>query len=303
MGARVLAALAAPFAVGDPRDGAPAGAPRVPPAAVTVTACLGTIAVDGAADADAVLRHAGVALQRARAAQPGRLQQFTPALREETRAREAVAAALRGALDRTLQAERDGAPGGEFSLAFQPVVDLRTGAPTSVEALLRWRHPTLGPVSPATFIPLAEEFGLIPLIGALVLGAACVAIAGLHATVPAVAGLAVAVNVSGHQLQSGTFADEVAAALAANGLTPERLTVEVSALSTAWREAGGRAWPSRAPSWRSAGPSGCAPSARASRPRRSATHCARSAAASARATCSRARWASPNSPRRSTRGP
>jgi diguanylate cyclase (GGDEF)-like protein len=247
-GARFLAALAAPFAL----DAAPdptAGAGRAPATETAgeragetaretargtprgtagVTACLGTVAVDGEADADAVLRHAGVALQRARAAGAGRLEPFTPALRTATRAREAVAAALQGALARTLEAERGGAPGdGEFSLAYQPVVDLRTGAPTSVEALLRWRHPALGVVSPATFIPLAEELGLIGVIGAWVLGAACVAVAGLEAP-GALAPLAVAVNVSGHQLQGGAFADEVAAALATSGLAPERLTVEVT---------------------------------------------------------------------------
>jgi EAL domain-containing protein (putative c-di-GMP-specific phosphodiesterase class I) len=82
-------------------------------------------------------------------------------------------------------------------------------------------------VSPAAFVPLAEELGLIGLIGAWVLGAACVAVAGLEAP-GALAPLAVAVNVSGHQLQGGAFADEVAAALATSGLAPERLTVEVT---------------------------------------------------------------------------
>ena len=235
-GQRLLAAVAAPFAV----DGEPAGAAvgggavpggAVPGAAVDaattvrVTACLGATVIDGASDADMVLRDAGAALARARATGPGRLARCTPALHAETRAREQLVAALREAADRLA----GGHPGyGGFSLAYQPVVDLATGAPTGVEALLRWVHPVLGPISPATFIPLAEELGLVAPLGHWMLRAACAAVAGIEPTAPGGDPLTVAVNVSGYQLQASSFADEVAEALAEGGLAPARLTVEVT---------------------------------------------------------------------------
>ncbi|HZF68737.1 MAG TPA: EAL domain-containing protein, partial [Gemmatirosa sp.] len=143
-------------------------------------------------------------------------------------------AALRAAADQLHEAGSAGTlDDGGFTLAYQPVVDLATGRPTGVEALLRWHHPTLGPVSPAAFIPLAEEIGVIAPIGGWVLRTACTALAGLGAALrePGAAhadSLGVAVNVSGHQLQATRFADDVAAALAAAGLAPERLTLEVT---------------------------------------------------------------------------
>jgi diguanylate cyclase (GGDEF)-like protein len=223
-GERLLATLAAPFALGEGGD------------AVQVTACVGAVAVDGADDADAVLAHAGVALARARDTGAGRVARFTPALHAEVRARGEVAAALYSAVRWLV--DDPASAGHGFSLAFQPVVDLGTGAPVGVEALLRWRDGVLGAVSPATFIPLAEELGLIGSLGQWVLRAACTAIAGLGAAprgheASAAAGdvaeqLSVAVNVSGHQLQAGGFADDVAAALAAAGLPARRLTVEVT---------------------------------------------------------------------------
>jgi len=223
IGERLLGVLAAPVTPGDTPA---ANFGMEPPAREAgITACLAVVTVDGLVEADAVLDHAGLALERAKAAGRGRLARFTPALHAEVRARQDLGAALRGVLD--------GAPEhGAFSLAYQPVVDVRTGAPTGVEALLRWRHPVLGTVSPATFIPLAEELGLIGPIGEWVLREACAAIAGLDPDVSsdgsAAVPLTVAVNVSGHQLQAGNFATEVAAVLAASGLAPARLTVEVT---------------------------------------------------------------------------
>jgi diguanylate cyclase (GGDEF)-like protein len=249
---RLLATLAAPFALAEapPGDEAPgdeaqgeaqthaAGTKdavtsegRTSGDVVHVTASLGVVAVDGADDAEAVLRHAGAALARARATGRGRLAHFTPALHAEVRAREELAAALYAAV-RWLT-DDPAAAGHGFALAFQPVVDLATGAPVGVEALLRWRDEVLGPVSPATFIPLAEEWGLIAPIGQWVLHTACAAIAGLGLADGGADGgagpaLGVAVNVSGHQLQEGGFADDVAAALAASGLPAGRLTIEVT---------------------------------------------------------------------------
>lgn len=111
---------------------------------------------------------------------------------------------------------------GEFSLAYQPIVSAATGAITSCEALLRWQHPSLGPVSPAAFIPLAEETGTISPIGAWVLDTACRQAAAWPEF------CRVSVNVSPVQLQDPGFADRVAAALRASGLAACRLELELT---------------------------------------------------------------------------
>ena len=112
--------------------------------------------------------------------------------------------------------------GGEFSLAYQPIVSAATGAITGCEALLRWQHPFLGPVSPADFVPLAEETGAIRPIGAWVLEAAC----RQAAVWPDFC--RVSVNVSPVQLQDPGFADRVVAALRASGLAAGRLELELT---------------------------------------------------------------------------
>lgn len=224
VGERLLAALAA-------SDGAERGADGLEgsgavPEGVRLTASLGTVVVDGSADAGAVLRHAGAALARARAAGRGRLSRSTPELRAELQARDDVAAAL-GASVRELIDAPEGDTHG-FSLVYQPVVELATGVPAGAEALVRWRHGALGEVSPGTFIPLAEELGLIAPLGSWVLRTACAAMHGLGRSIHEAAGLSVSVNVSGHQLAVGELADEIAAALAGSGLPPTRLTVELT---------------------------------------------------------------------------
>ncbi|MEZ0249639.1 MAG: putative bifunctional diguanylate cyclase/phosphodiesterase [Methylobacteriaceae bacterium] len=112
--------------------------------------------------------------------------------------------------------------GGEFSLGYQPIVSAATGAITGCEALLRWQHPFLGPVSPADFVPLAEETGAIRPIGAWVLEAAC----RQAAVWPDFC--RVSVNVSPVQLQDPGFANRVVAALQASGLGAGRLELELT---------------------------------------------------------------------------
>ncbi|TFZ59067.1 EAL domain-containing protein [Methylorubrum sp. Q1] len=123
-----------------------------------------------------------------------------------------------------LQAEdlRSALAGGEFFLVYQPIVSAATRAITSCEALLRWQHPSLGPVSPADFIPLAEETGAIGPIGAWVLEAACQQAAAWPDF------CRVSVNVSPVQLQDPDFADRVIAALRASGLEARRLELELT---------------------------------------------------------------------------
>jgi EAL domain-containing protein (putative c-di-GMP-specific phosphodiesterase class I) len=105
-------------------------------------------------------------------------------------------------------------------------MSLRSNRPVGVEALVRWRHPHRGQISPATFIPIAEETGVIVDLGRWVLLEGCRQAAAWRATTDPQLGLSV--NVSGRQLIDGQFADDVAAALAENGLPAQALTLELT---------------------------------------------------------------------------
>jgi EAL domain-containing protein (putative c-di-GMP-specific phosphodiesterase class I) len=111
---------------------------------------------------------------------------------------------------------------------YQPVVDLDTDRVTAMEALARWRHPDGEVVSPAVFVPIAEECGLIQEIGREVLRQACRAVRRWRDTVPGSERLTVAVNVSGRQLLSGDLSIQVAEALADSGIPAEALTLEIT---------------------------------------------------------------------------
>ena len=113
----------------------------------------------------------------------------------------------------------------EFHLEYQPIVDLASGRVVLAEALLRWTHPTNGPVPPDVFIELAETSGVIVDIGRWAVREACVGAATLRS-----AGLeiGVTVNVSGRQLRDSTFPLAVTQALAYAELPPERLVLEIT---------------------------------------------------------------------------
>ena len=114
----------------------------------------------------------------------------------------------------------------EFELAFQPLIDLAAGRVTGAEALLRWRHPELGLVSPARFVPIAEGAGLADEIGLWVMNAAAREAKGWErAGLP---GLRVAVNVSGHQLSRPDMRALVERTLARHALAPERFEIELT---------------------------------------------------------------------------
>ena len=210
---------------------------RLEGADVTVGVSVGIATSAHAETAEALLRDADVAMYRAKARGKGQSLVFEPAMHAAALARLQLEGELRRAvtdasadacLDEAGTAGRAAAAPGEFALAYQPIVALATGEVRSLEALLRWRHPDRGPISPAEFIPLAEETGLIVPLGRWVLRAACRQLrAWDRAGVPR-AGSHLAVNVSGRQLDDPGLVADVAAALADFGLAADRLTLEVT---------------------------------------------------------------------------
>jgi len=111
---------------------------------------------------------------------------------------------------------------GEFELFYQPVFSLTDGRIKSLEALLRWRHPERGMISPSEFIPIAEDTGFIVPLGKWVLRTACAEAVNWNADVN------VAVNVSAIQLAGGSFINAVVTALSSTGLSPNRLIIEIA---------------------------------------------------------------------------
>jgi EAL domain-containing protein (putative c-di-GMP-specific phosphodiesterase class I) len=115
---------------------------------------------------------------------------------------------------------------GEFQLYYQPIVDARTRQIQGFEALMRWKHPTLGMVPPVRFIPIAETNGLINLLGAWALKAACMQLR--HFEEAAGRPLYVSVNISPRQFRSDKFLDVLDEALAFSGLGGDQLVLEIT---------------------------------------------------------------------------
>ena len=158
-----------------------------------------------------LLKNADLAMYAAKAAGRRTYRFFDPAMEQQANHRRELEADLRAALAQ-----------GAFELHYQPQVDLRSDRVTGCEALLRWRHPVRGMVSPADFVPVAEETGLIEEIGQWVLRTACAEAATWPANVR------IAVNVSPIQFRSETLSLKVAAALSETGLDPRRLELEIT---------------------------------------------------------------------------
>ncbi|OLB65377.1 MAG: hypothetical protein AUI10_07040 [Actinobacteria bacterium 13_2_20CM_2_72_6] len=197
--AQVVASTAAPYVAGG-RE-------------VVLSARVGYRIMEGPLTAAEVLRDAGVALRAATAGGRARIVAFEAGLRSARLDTAQMAADLRRAV-----------AGGELRLHYQPVVDSRTGAVRSLEALLRWTRPDGRPVPPDEFIPVAEESGLILAIGAWVLHQAIAQAVGWHRRY----GVSIAVNVSGHQLSESGFDDMVLGALHSGGLPPTALILEIT---------------------------------------------------------------------------
>ncbi len=180
-----------------------------------VTASIGiSVYPDDAGDTAALERNATDAMFRAKALGRNTVQAFTAEMNRANKERLEMETSLRKAMERR-----------ELYLVYQPQFDLRTGALAGVEALLRWENSSLGKVSPAAFVPLAEEAGLIGAIGNWVLGQACGQRALWGESLGAVR---VAVNVSAMQFARADFAATVAAALEAAGIPAMWLELELT---------------------------------------------------------------------------
>jgi diguanylate cyclase (GGDEF)-like protein/PAS domain S-box-containing protein len=166
-------------------------------------------------DAESLIKHAEIAMYRAKEAGRNTVQFYTPAMTERARERLELEAALRRALSR-----------GEFELHYQPQVDLSNGCVVGFEALLRWCHPQLGTVQPDRFISLAEETGLIVPIGTWALRTACYQNRAWQSA--GFGPLRVAVNLSARQFAEPDLMEAISGVLAETGLEPTCLEIEVT---------------------------------------------------------------------------
>jgi diguanylate cyclase (GGDEF)-like protein/PAS domain S-box-containing protein len=194
----VLDELTKPCTVGD----------RVVPVSASVG--IAVYPEDGP-DGASLLRHADLAMYKAKQEGKNTYRFFTPAMSRRAHERMLLLSGLKRGLERE-----------EFTLRYQPVVH-RRGAPLSLEALVRWEHPETGEITPDRFLQTAEESGLILPLGTVVLRAACRFAQGLGP-----ADLRVAVNLSARQFLQADAVALVEGALEESGLAPERLEIEVT---------------------------------------------------------------------------
>jgi len=200
--ARIEAALAAPF--------------RLSELEIRVDCALGCALLSGSeALAEEVLRNAQFALKRSKTS--GEVQIYEPNQARAARRRFSIETELR----RSIEA-------GELALAYQPLIDLRSGAVAGFEALARWNHPQRGPISPAEFIPVAEESGLIVPLGRWALETALATLAGWDGAAGRTLPISVSVNLSALQLARDDLVGFVSAELARYGLAGSRLTLELT---------------------------------------------------------------------------
>ena len=162
-------------------------------------------------DFSCIMRRADLALYAAKNGGRNCIRRFDAEMEREYSDRVQLAADLRDAID-----------SGQLTVHYQPIVTAAEGVVVCMEALARWRHPVLGPISPATFVPIAEETGLIVALGNAVLRRACTDAAtwGSH--------IVVAVNVSSLQIKRPDFVETVMAVIEETGLAPHRLQIEIT---------------------------------------------------------------------------
>jgi diguanylate cyclase (GGDEF)-like protein/PAS domain S-box-containing protein len=183
-----------------------------------VSATVGiTVSTTGYARPEDVLQDAAIALHRAKANGMTPYELFDPAMRERAVFRLRVETDLRNAIDNR-----------EFAVVYQPIISLETGTISGFEALVRWRHPTRGLLSPADFIPIAEDTGMIAQIGRLVLIESCQQMVAWQRRFGPEAPRVMCVNVSGRQLAQVDLASDIEAILQDTGLEASHLKLEIT---------------------------------------------------------------------------
>ena len=199
---RVLAAMSEPLTIAEHR--------------LSVTCSIGiSMYPDDGADSGTLLRHADLALYRAKENGRNSFEFFEPDMSRRVHERMWLARDLRAGMEQ-----------GQFYLHYQPQVDLRSGRVVGAEALARWRHPEQGEIMPARFIPVAEDSGLIMPIGEWILHAACSQCKAWHdAGLPRIR---VSVNLSALQIRQRGFMQIVSRVLEHCGLAPQYLELEVT---------------------------------------------------------------------------
>ncbi|HKE63156.1 MAG TPA: EAL domain-containing protein [Micromonosporaceae bacterium] len=181
---------------------------------VTCSASVGVATTADAAAGPDLLRNADLALYAAKRVGKGQWRHYHPAMRHAVMARLQVRTSLERAIDEDA-----------LIVEYQPIVSLRDAETVGFEALLRWQHPTRGRLAPADFIDIAEESGVIATIGEWVLGTA---MRDACAWNPGGDGPYVGVNVSARQFRTPGFTATVERLLATTGLSPQRLTLEIT---------------------------------------------------------------------------
>lgn len=172
---------------------------------------------DPQVDGETMVRDADTAMYQAKDAGRDAVAVFDPTMRDRASRRLALERDLHHAVERK-----------ELELHYQPLIELRTGRVTGFEALLRWEHPSWGQIPPLSFIPVAEDTGLIVEIGAWVMREAAHQLARWHRDLPNGADLSMAVNLSARQLRDHDIVDRVRNAIATSRVPAESITLELT---------------------------------------------------------------------------
>lgn len=183
-----------------------------------ITASIGIVtSVADYTHPEEVLRDADIAMYRAKASGKARFEIFDIKMRSHAFSRLEIEQDLRSALEN-----------GEFQLYYQPILSMRSNELVSLEALIRWVHPTRGLLLPGEFLPIAEESGLILPIEKWVLHEACSQLRQWHEKYPSLQNVSINVNVSNRQFAQSNFVDGVMKTLAATGLSSKFLKLEIT---------------------------------------------------------------------------